>query len=305
MENTSVVSKNGSNNRINQQETSWIFLEECFLVKSPNRKTFNLEQDLKTRESIHDFVIKLGTQLRVDGRTILAATIYINRFYMRMPITSSKYFVACAAMSISCKLNDTYRPPEKIALVACSIKNPKITVDTQSEVYWLWRDQLLYREELLLKNLNFDLDLELPYEIRDDIAETEASANEESKDGSEEKSTFEKNETEILKQTVSLLEMLSSLPIFVAYSMREVFGCCLVIVLHEGTKKFKWDIQLPGGFLHDKVGADPKYCFKCFSYIQRLLRHCQSKHPQLVSHKLLLKRIPKLTEVEFFKYANA
>ncbi|KAG7192698.1 uncharacterized protein KQ657_001479 [Scheffersomyces spartinae] len=298
-------SNNDISNGNSQPQTSWIFLEECFLIKSPSRKAMNLEQDLKTREAIHDFIIKLGTQLRVDGRTILAATIYLNRFYMRLPITSSKYFVASAAMSISCKLNDTYRPPEKIALVACTIKNPRITVDTQSEIYWQWRDQLLFREELMLKNLNFDLDIELPYEIRNEIVEKETEEIENKKrDDDEEKSTFDKNEVDILKQTVSLTEMLSSLPIFVAYNMRQVFGCCLIIVLHEGSKKFKWDIQLPSDYLKYKVDVDVEGCFKCFSYIHVLLKHCLSKHPQLLSHKPLIKRIPQLSREEFFKYAN-
>ena len=97
---------------------TWIFSEDAVINNSPTRhQKLTISQELKNKESMHDFLIRLGQKLKVDGRTILAATIYLHRFYMRVPISQSKYYVVSAALTISCKLNDNYRTPDKVALL--------------------------------------------------------------------------------------------------------------------------------------------------------------------------------------------
>lgn len=275
-------------------QNTWIFTEDAFLNYSPSRKQLTLDQELKTRESIHSFLVKLGTTLKVDGRTILAATIYVNRFYVRYPITTSKYYVASAALAISCKLNDNYRPPDKIALSACILRNPDKNVDPHSDLFWTWRDQLLYREELILKNLNFDLNLTLPYELRDEIIN-----NLEKEDGS----IFYEKKQEILKNTISFIELLSSLPVSVAYDMRIIFGAMLIVNIHEARHKLELDategLYVPKNVLEEILGVDVALCYQCYKYIMLLLKRSASGDPKYISHRNTARLVPTLDEHTF------
>lgn len=277
----------------NLSPNTWLFTEKDYLKTSPSRKQLTIAQDLKTRESIHDFVIRLGTSLKVDGPTILSATIYINRFYVRMPITTSKYFVACAAMSISCKLNDTYRAPDKIAMAGCIIKNPQKVIDEQGSVFWHWRDQLLFREELILKNLNFELNLELPYELRQ-LLEVEYEPSEES-------TVFFEKLSDIIKNAISLVEILSSLPITVAYDMPTILATCVILTVCEAESRFT-DLTYPPGYLQKCLKVDIEWCYQCYMYIIKLLEYGKSSDPKLASNKNADKKVKRLTREQFFKY---
>ncbi|GEQ72420.1 hypothetical protein JCM33374_g6107 [Metschnikowia sp. JCM 33374] len=252
-------------------------------------------QDLKVRESMYAFLLKLGAELKLDGRTLLAATVYINRFYMRVPITTSKYFVACAAVAISCKLNDTYRPPDKIAMTGCMLKNPGKKVDQHSSVFWQWRDQLLYREELMLKMLNFELDVDLPYDFIDGlVTDTDATSE----------NGFLVKLPDILKYTVSKVELFSALPLLVCYDMRTVFGTMLVLTIKEAQTRFDdvGPVKVPGRYLQDKLKTSVGDCFACYQYILKLKKICDD--PKLPSHKNVVSRVGCMDKDEFYDAAG-
>lgn len=279
---------------------TWIFEEEDLLQHSPSRKQLNLTQELKIRESIYDFVIKLGTNLKLSGGSILASTIYIHRFYMRYPITTSKYFVACAAIAISTKLNDNYRPPDKIALAGCLIKNPKKVIDEHSEIFWQWRDQLLYREELILKALNFELNVDLPYSIRDDLLVKFEETT------SEDNIFFDKLK-DILRNVTSLIELLSSLPILVCYDINAFFAAMLVITIIEGKQRFNDEntqLFIPPHFISENLSTTVNESLKCYKFILKLLKFADKPDPKLYSHQAAIKRIPVIDDEEFLSIAN-
>lgn len=272
---------------------TWLFLEHDFLNKSPSRKLLTISQELRTRKSIQDFLIKLGTSLKVDSHTIFAATLYVNRFYMRLPITTSKYFVASAAIAISCKLNDTYRQPDKIALASSKIRNPGKAITENSDTFWQWRDQLLYREELILKNLNFELNLRFPYEIRDHLMTVQIP------DGQ-----FKDSREDFLKNTVSLIELISSLPVLVAYDIETVFGALLVLVVLEGNERFNIDAHVPKNFIQDNLMVSIPLCWQCYNYVTELLKYCNDKDPSHVFHGQAIKRLKVRPEAVYFAAAG-
>lgn len=274
---------------------TWLFHEDAFLSKSPSRKHMTLAQDLKVRELLYDFLIKLGTLLKLDGRTILAATVYINRFYMRIPLTTSKYFVACAAVAISCKLHDTYRPPDKIAMAACVLKNPNKVVDQHSSLFWQWRDQLLYREELMLKLLNFELDVELPYDYVDELLPDADAAL---------PNGFFQKLPDILKYTVSKIELVSALPVLVLFDMRTLFGAMLVLTVHEAQARFADldSLHLPADYLELRVCVLVDECYHCYKYILKLKSVCED--PKLPSNRNVVKKVARLPKEEYLAIAR-
>lgn len=276
----------------------WLFSEDTFILKLPSRLQLKLlvSQELKARESLNDFVIKLASRLKLDGPTILCATVLLNRYYMRVPLLLSKYFVASAAIVISGKLNDTYRSPDKVALQAAVLKNPMPgqLVDEHCDLFWRWRDQILYREELILKTLNFDLAFTLPYSIRDTLFE----------ESDPELLLFTEKKTHILKNALALIEVLSLLPILIAYDIHTLFGAALVVIILEGRKIFGDDsLILPRNYLHLRLGTSTKACFNCYRYIMRFIKYSLCD-PAALSNKAAYKRLRPIAQQTFFMAAN-
>ena len=281
---------------------TWIFSEDAVINNSPTRhQKLTISQELKNKESMHDFLIRLGQKLKVDGRTILAATIYLHRFYMRVPISQSKYYVVSAALTISCKLNDNYRTPDKVALLSCNVKLPPNAkpIDEQSEMYWRWKDQLLFREELMLRKLNFDLNLILPYEIRDHIFKNFMLLDQED----ELVKLFSTHKLDILKMTTSLIESLSSLPVILCYEMNIMFGTCLIITILEGKKIIDEKLNIPTAFLYRFLDTDSETCLKCFHFIKNLLKFSQDD-PHIISNKASAKRLLDIRSRTFHEIAK-
>ena len=277
--------------QLKQLSNTWTFSEEAVLEDSPTRQQrVPLAMELRLKESLIDFLIKLGTKLKLDSRSMLAATTYLHRFFMRVPISQSKYYVACAALLISCKLNDTYRQPDSIAKIACNMKAPPGSkpIDTTNEIYWKWKDQLLFREELMLRKLNFDLDLILPYNIREWIFKTYHNSD-----------SFNEKKINILKMTTSLIEALSVLPLILCYEMNVIFGVCMIIAIVEGRRmEENKDLFLPDGLLRDYLNTDYETCLKCFKFIKKILKAGQEE-PKYRSNTPMFDRMNKILIEQF------
>lgn len=215
---------------------------------------------------------------------------------MRMPITTSKYFVACAAVAISCKLHDTYRPPDKIALTGCQIKHPGKTIDQHSSTFWSWRDQLLYREEVILKNLNFEVSVDLPYELTEELLKK--------KPEDPKGNTFYEKLPDILKITTSKIELLSALPVLVVYDMYTLYGAMLILTVKEAKKKFEEldAVYLPKSYLQDEIGVTVDECYECYQFVMKLRSLCED--PKLPSHRILVKKITDIGKDAFYSVAN-
>lgn len=287
---------NGHSNLKHSRSTSiWIFPESVVLNHTPSRiqAKMTLSQELRVKESVHEFIIRLGTKLKLDGPTLLATTVYLHRFYMRLPLSSSKYFVASAAIAISCKLNDTYRQPDKVSLYACNVKNPNPPViknnikhapppiDEQSEYFWKWRDQLLYREELILRTLCFDLSFTSPYLLQFKILNKIHLGMGQ---------LFYSKRKDILKMTIVLIELLSSLPIVLCYDMKEIFTTCFVITIVEGKSKLDKELKIPENFMSQVIGVDVDVALHCFRFIKKLL-YCSQEDSRFISNKGAAKRL--------------
>lgn len=279
-------------------DNTWLFSEYDFIYKSPSRAHFTVEQDLKARESIADFIIRLGSALKLDARTIFVATIYTNRFYMKRPITQSKYFVALAAVTISCKLNDTYRLPDSIAITACKLKNPNLIINENSPKFWQWRDELLYREELLLKELNFELMVDLPYDIRNMLIDLPNNPGNDNED-----ELFYNRKVDIIKNTTALIESISSLPILLSFDINVVFATMLMVITLEAQAKFNIPIKLPKHYIANNFKIELLLCRQCYKYLMKLIGYCQ-RDPRNISNKAICKRMKPLSDADFSKIVD-
>lgn len=178
-----------------------------------------------------------------------------------------------------------------MALIGCNLKNPGrgVVIDEQNEMFWRWRDQLLYREELMLRLLNFDLNVELPYLIRDGLSKSKEEGL--GGDQEEEELVFETKKRDILKNTTTLIEVLSSLPMLIVYEMKILFATCLIIIVIEARGKMdRPDLELPKRYLVDELDVDLASVSACFQFLKKLLKYSQ-QDPQAISNKAAAKRI--------------
>ncbi|KAI5968991.1 hypothetical protein CANMA_001987 [Candida margitis] len=301
--NHSNKSNKNSSQSHSQRKSIWIFPESVVLYRTPSRiqARITLPQELRIKESMHEFVVRLGTKLKVDGPTLLATTVYLHRYYMRLPLSSSKYFVASAALTISCKLNDNYRQPDKVSLYACNVKNPNPPViknkvkqppppiDEQNEYYWKWRDQLLYREELILRKLNFELNFTSPYLLQFKILNKIHLGM---------GHLLYNKKKDILKMTITLIELLSSLPVVLCFDMKEILATCFVITILEGKTKLDKELKVPENFLPSVIGVEVDVALHCFRFIKKLLQ-CSQEDPHVVSNKAAAKRLLPIKSQHF------
>lgn len=312
-QNTSQPKQKTSRRRAKDNNNPWIFSESTVISKSPSIAQFKmtLPQELRLKESIHDFVIKLGRKLDVNAPTILATSIYLHRYYMRQPITTSKYIVASAALTIAGKLNDCIRPPDKISLYACNLKNPKAAkyplpgsgssyqpppIDESSEIFWNWRDQLLYREELILRKLAFDLNFPSPYLFQFKILnKVHAGMGQ----------LLYDNIRDILRMAIKLVELLSSLPTILCYDMMELFATSFVIIILEGktSNPALKDLKIPVEFFDEILEVDLEQVLKCFRFLKYLLQASQDD-PKCVSNRNAAKRILRIKSALFEEVAR-
>ncbi|CAK9441463.1 uncharacterized protein LODBEIA_P53310 [Lodderomyces beijingensis] len=311
--------KNGSNYKRQSSDTPganskkrrrlvrgpWILPEDDILRQSPSQKEskITLAQELRLKESIHDFVVKLGLKLKVDAPTILATSVYLHRYYQTVQITSSKYYVASAALYISGKINDCVNSYDRISLYACNLKNPQAAkcpagrqpppIDEQSEYYGRWKSQVTYREEMILHKLNFDLNFASPYLLQHKILNRIHSGM---------RSTFYEKRKDIMSRTIKLIELLSSLPVILCYDMKVIFVVCFVITVLEGSNKFK-DLTIPENFTSISMEVPVAEAAKCFNLIKKLLEVAQSD-TRCISNKAAAKRLLGISSEKFLEVAK-
>lgn len=159
-----------------RRKNSWLFSPYDITVCTPSVKAKDVtaEQELVQRAKGVNFIVQVGTQLKVPQMTINAAATFLHRFYMRFSLKNYHYYdIGGTAVFLACKVEESNRRLRDV-VVACTkvaTKNSQLVVDEQSKDFWRWRDTIMYNEEVLLEALCFDLSLESPYQLINSLAE--------------------------------------------------------------------------------------------------------------------------------------
>lgn len=75
--------------------------------------------------------------------------------------------IAATALFLATKVEEHTRKLKDLVAACCRVaqKNPNLLVDEQTKDFWLWRDTIIYNEDVLLETLCFDLTTESPYKL--------------------------------------------------------------------------------------------------------------------------------------------
>lgn len=151
-----------------RKKNDWIFSQTEVFQRSPSivKGGLSPKHEMIQRAKGINFIIQVGTSVRVPEMTINAACTFLHRFYIRHSLKDYHcYEIGGTCLFLATKAEESLRRLRDVA-VACTRtahKDPKMVVDEQSRDYWRWRERIVHLEEVLLETLCFDVNLESPY----------------------------------------------------------------------------------------------------------------------------------------------
>lgn len=150
-------------------KNDWLFPASELATSTPSVKEgMPYKVELIQRGKGVNFIVQVGSHLKLPQMTVNAASTFFHRFYVRHAMHKFHYYdMGATCLFLATKVEETNRRLRDVAIACTKIasKNPKLVVDEQSKDYWRWRDTILLNEDVLLEALCFDMSLESPYSL--------------------------------------------------------------------------------------------------------------------------------------------
>lgn len=154
----------------------WLFSAHELTTSTPSvREGIPSKVEMIQRSKGVNFIVQVGSHLKLPQMTVNAASTFLHRFYLRYSISRYHYYdMGATCLFLATKVEETNRRLRDVAIACTKIasKKPKLVVDEQSKDYWRWRDTILLNEDLLLEALCFDMSLDSPYSVLSSYVET-------------------------------------------------------------------------------------------------------------------------------------
>ncbi|KAL2463940.1 cyclin-T1-4 [Forsythia ovata] len=141
-------------------------IERC----SPSRKDgIDSLQETHLRYSYCAFLQNLGVRLDMPQTTIGTAMVLCHRFFFRRSHAShDRFLIATAALFLSAKSEETARPLNDVLRASCEIlhKQDFTLLSYLLPIDWFeqYRERIFEAEQLILTTLNFELNVQHPYD---------------------------------------------------------------------------------------------------------------------------------------------
>ncbi|EYU45637.1 hypothetical protein ABFS82_14G015900 [Erythranthe guttata] len=141
-------------------------IERC----SPSRKDgIDVLQETCLRYSYCGFLQNLGLRLDLPQTTIGTAMVLCHRFFVRRSHAShDRFLIATAALFLTSKSEETSRPLDDVLRLSCEIFHGQqfhvLSYILPIDWFGQYRERIMEAEQLILTTLNFELNVEHPYE---------------------------------------------------------------------------------------------------------------------------------------------
>lgn len=151
------------------KKNKWLYSAAELTTSTPSVKEgIPSKVEMIQRSKGVNFIVQVGSHLKLPQMTVNAASTFLHRFYLRYSLNRYHYYdMGATCLFLATKVEETKRRLRDVA-IACTkiaLKNPKLVVDEQSKDYWRWRDNILLNEDILLEAICFDMTLDSPYEL--------------------------------------------------------------------------------------------------------------------------------------------
>ncbi|KAJ1921838.1 hypothetical protein IWQ60_006548 [Tieghemiomyces parasiticus] len=144
----------------------WYFKKEDFAVTPSSADGISPQVEVLNRAKACRFIYNVGLALRFSYTTIATACVLFHRFYMRNSMQEHHYYVmAGTCIYVASKAEEQQRKMRDVVL-ACARKAAKkdsLQLAEDSKEFLRWRDHLIYKEEILLEAVCFELTIQHPY----------------------------------------------------------------------------------------------------------------------------------------------
>ncbi|KAF8079485.1 hypothetical protein N665_1024s0012 [Sinapis alba] len=148
-------------------EDRWYFSREEIENNSPSRGDgIDLKEETRLRKAYCFFLKDLGFRFKLHQDTITTAMVFCHRFFLRQShAKNDARTIAIICMFISAKVESTPLDLKTLIVTSNEILQKKvIAAEQRQEVYEQYKELILSGEKLVLSTLNFDLNVDLPYE---------------------------------------------------------------------------------------------------------------------------------------------
>ncbi|XP_059294453.1 cyclin-T1-3-like isoform X2 [Lycium ferocissimum] len=152
-------------------ETDNIFMSKEEIEKcSPSRKDgIDAMHEAHLRYSYCAFLQNLGIRLDLPQTTIGTAMVLCHRFFVRRShACHDRFLIATAALFLAAKSEETARPLNNVLRASCEIfhKQDLAVLSYLLPVDWFeqYRERVTEAEQMILTTLNFELNVQHPYE---------------------------------------------------------------------------------------------------------------------------------------------
>lgn len=141
-------------------------IERC----SPSRKDgIDALYEARLRYSYCAFIQNLGMRLQLPQTTTGTAMVLCHRFFVRRSHAShDRYLIATAALFLAAKSEETSRPLNNVLQASCEIlyEQDFTILSYMLPMGWFeqYRERVTVAEQLILTTLNFELEVQHPYD---------------------------------------------------------------------------------------------------------------------------------------------
>ncbi|KAL0718707.1 hypothetical protein Bca4012_068030 [Brassica carinata] len=149
-------------------ENRWYFSREEIENNSPSRGDgIDSKEETRLRKSYCSFLRDLGSRFNLDQATIATAMVFCHRFFLRQShAKNDRWTIAALCLFISAKIESTRLSLKTLIIASNEILHEKvIAAEQKQEVFEQYKELYLSGEKLVLTTLNFDLNVDLPYDI--------------------------------------------------------------------------------------------------------------------------------------------
>ncbi|KAH0942916.1 hypothetical protein HID58_002553, partial [Brassica napus] len=146
----------------------WYFSREEIDNNSPSRQDgIDLTEETSLRKAYCSFLIDLGRRFKLDQVTVATAIVFCHRFFLlQSHAKNDKWIIAAVCMFLSAKVESTPVDLKTLIITSEEILHKKvIAAEERQGVYEHYKGIVLIGEKLVLSTLNFDLSVDLPFDL--------------------------------------------------------------------------------------------------------------------------------------------
>ncbi|XP_050406138.1 cyclin-T2 isoform X1 [Patella vulgata] len=142
----------------------WTF-SKSQLLNTPSRKCgIDTDKELSYRQQAANLIQDMGQRLQTNQLCINTAIVYMHRFYMFHSFTKfNRNVMSPACLFLAAKVEEQPRKLEHVIRTSHSCQQREGTLDTKSETYLEYAQELIINENILLQTLGFEVRVDHPH----------------------------------------------------------------------------------------------------------------------------------------------